>query len=539
MDVIVLSVESLKIHVHFLAYPQAGDAQLLADAIGDDASPVLGDKDQMDMKIADNAPPAADDGVIVRFFKNVDNHVFSSLFIDIRTKAKYFYLMRLLTAIRLRLHPTREQESLFLRTAGCCRLLYNLALEQRRTFSRPGRSLRWQTQANELKDLKADLPFLTEVPHHCLQQALVDLDRAYANFFTGRAHHPKPRSRWRQVSFRFPDPAQIKLRTRRDGSIFLPKAKWVRATCHRPIEGTVRSVTVSREGSHWYASILLSQKAGTPAPLPDLDDPVFTAVGVDLGVAQPVVLSDGRILPYPRVSEPERRRMAKLQRQLARQIKGSNRRRNTKERIGRLQARWTRRRRDAREQTSARLVREHHLVAVEDLKVRNMTASAQGTVEEPGTHVRQKAGLNRSLLDVAPGGMRSAIERKAERVGRIAIAVPPRHTSQRCSSCGFHPGDEGAPAGLEHGRVSRDRFSCPACGAEMDADVNAARNIKTLGLKLARERRRAAAAVSGDNTGGYIHPAAGSAVAARGARGVARAVKREQRSGSNGEFARC
>ena len=117
------------------------------------------------------------------------------------------------TAYKFRAYPDPEQDRLFRQTAGCCRLVYNLCLEQRRLErlrSNPPR-LTATSQINELKDLKAAAPFLKEVPHHPLQQAIRDLDRAFQNFFDKRASFPKPRTMLRHESFRYPDPLQIKL----------------------------------------------------------------------------------------------------------------------------------------------------------------------------------------------------------------------------------------------------------------------------------------------------------------------------------------
>src|SRR4051794_28809104 len=96
-----------------------------------------------------------------------------------------------LKSIPLRLYPVSEQGVLFRKTGGCVRLVKNLALEQRSAFSRPGRSISYYDQRGELSELKEEFPFLREVPHHCLQEALVDLDRAFTNFFAGRAGYPK------------------------------------------------------------------------------------------------------------------------------------------------------------------------------------------------------------------------------------------------------------------------------------------------------------------------------------------------------------
>lgn len=156
-------------------------------------------------------------------------------------------------------------------------LVYNTCLEQKRlerNRSDP-RRLSIADQHKELRDFKSHAPWLREVPHHCLQQAVVDLHRAFTNFFEGRAAYPKPRRKYRNDRFRYPGPKQIMLR---DSEIFLPKARWVKIVAHRKIVGTVKNVTVSLSGNHWYASLQVEREIAEPAVRNVIE------VGGDLGV---------------------------------------------------------------------------------------------------------------------------------------------------------------------------------------------------------------------------------------------------------------
>jgi putative transposase len=372
------------------------------------------------------------------------------------------------TAYRFRAYPEPEQASLFRRAAGCCRLVYNLCLEQRRLERHRSdpRRITAVGQMKELKDLKAAAPFLKEVPHHPLQQAIRDLDRAFLNFFEGRAAYPKPRTKFRNESFRYPDPLQIKLD--RDGErIFLPKAGWVRVRMHREIDGVVKNVTVSRQGDWWFVSIAVEQEIDQPTLK------VGSSVGIDLGVTNAIATSDGQVFDLPRVGTAEQRQLAAIQKTIARRQKGSRNRQRAILRLRRLQARHARRRGDAKHKATCRLVRDHAVIVMEDLKVRNMTASARGTIDEPGSMIAQKAGLNRSLLDVAPAETRRQVEYKMQRAGGQLILVAAPYTSQQCSRCGWT---------TQENRSSRDRFSCVSCGFAACADVNAAQNILAKGL---------------------------------------------------------
>ena len=206
---------------------------------------------------------------------------------------------------RVRLYPTPDQEASFVRISGCCRLVYNLGLEQRRDHwhrfrARTGAHISWYSQKREIKALKEAAPFFSEVPIHCLQQALAHLNTAYDRFFKGVSGYPKPRKRFAHDRFTFPDPAQIGIDFGA-GVLRLPKFKGtgrkddngvIRARFHRPLRGELRSITVSRSGRHWYASILMRVKVGTPRARV----PCENGVGLDRGVTHLVALSNGVML---------------------------------------------------------------------------------------------------------------------------------------------------------------------------------------------------------------------------------------------------
>ena len=187
-------------------------------------------------------------------------------------------------------------------------LVRNLGLEQRSTFSRRGRSIGYFAQRGELSELKREFPFFREVPHHCLQEALVDLDKAFANFFAGRAAYPKRHRKRDGVSFRFPDPTQFSLegdtttpdkrRTReiRAVVLHLPKAGAVRAVMPRalPPGAVIKSVTIASSGDWWVASLLYQREIELPK-----DRSQEVVVGADIGVCQPVATSTGAIHALP------------------------------------------------------------------------------------------------------------------------------------------------------------------------------------------------------------------------------------------------
>jgi putative transposase len=378
--------------------------------------------------------------------------------------------MKFRKAYRFRVYPTPEQVMQLSMTMGCCRLVYNLALEQRRLFSRKGRNLNYYTGADDLPALKKEFPFFADAPSQCLQQALRDLEEAFQRFFRKDAGYPKPRRKFVHESCRFPQGFTIERHR-----LKLPKFGWLKMVAHRKVKGRPTSVTISREGHRWYAAIACEV---------DMPNPQWretSEVGVDLNVATGAVTSDEQILPMPRITPEEMRQLARLQKSLARKKKGSRNRLKARRALARFDAKLARRRRNAAHEISCRIAKQHTHIAFEDLRLKNMTASARGTLENPGRNVAAKAGLNRSILDVSPGQIRAMTKYKAVWAGGECVEVDARYTSQRCSECGGHPQDEGTTERLPHGRVTRDRFVCPLCGSEAHADINAARNILALG----------------------------------------------------------
>ena len=355
---------------------------------------------------------------------------------------------------------------MFLRTAGACRFIYNLCLEQRRLEwhrSNP-RRLTAYDQIKALPELKAEAEWLRDVPNHPLQQAIMDLARSFKNFFEGRADYPKFHKRGQKDSFRFPDPKQFKCEEKQ---IFLPKAGWVEWVRHRPLEGKMKTATVSREADCWYVSIQCEIEEMEPASNRG------PAVGIDIGIAKPLALSNGQVIYLPRTSDKERRRLAALQRRASRRRKDSKNRRKAQMAVTRYYAELARRRKNAAHQASTMIAKTHGFIVVEDLRVRNMTASAAGTIAEPGRNVPAKSGLNRSILDIAPGQIYQMLSYKAPWYGSRFAEVPAPHTSQECNACLYIDAAN---------RREQSSFLCVSCGHREDADLNASKNILRRGL---------------------------------------------------------
>jgi len=396
------------------------------------------------------------------------------------------------TGYRYRLEPTATQQRLLSRSAGACRWLWNWALGQRKAVyeASEGRvKVDYVDQANQLPPLKGFYPFLVEAPSHALQQTLRDLDRAYVDFFEGRAAFPRFRARGTDDSFRFPDPKQFQL----EGDwLRLPKLGWVRLRLSRKVCGRIRNVTVCREGRHWFAALCCEGDYRTT-------NAGGAALGLDAGVAQDLTDSTGQVLDLGAPTRREWRFLARLQRRVSRRVLGSRRWRRAQERAARLRRHLAGRRRDRAHKESTRLAKAHALVVIEDLALKPMTASAKGTAENPGRNVQAKAGFNREMLSRGHADFRRMLAYKCERSGARLLAVPAAHTSQTCSQCG-HCAPEN--------RKSQAVFRCLACGHTLNADHNAALNILAAGLAATArgERHDPASSSSGQLREARIHP---------------------------------
>ncbi len=402
-------------------------------------------------------------------------------------------------AFRYRLEPSLEQERLLWSYVGTCRFVHNAALlylsESYRLWKargsdphrRPARS--WQGLANELPVTRGPnrvalddrLAWLTETPKHFLQQVLIDLQSGFDAFFDGRGGYPKPHKKYRNDSFRVPEAKSVRVDAARQKYVGLPKLGWVRMSLSKrsakkygvtfslPYRGVLKNATVSFEQGQWWISLCCIERIILPVIS-------GAEVGIDMGVAQPVTLLTGEVIDLPKMSPSERARRSGLAAQVSKTRRGSRNHRKARTKLTVFDRRMTNRRRDAANKSTTWLAKSHSLIVIEDLKIRNMTRSAKGNQDDHGRNVRAKSGLNRSLLDIAPGTIRRKLEYKGPWYGCEIVAVPARNTSRRCSQCDYLP-QHGAPPNRE----SQARFVCKQCGWTANADHNAALNILAAG----------------------------------------------------------
>ncbi|MCW3043340.1 MAG: Transposase, partial [Actinobacteria bacterium] len=330
------------------------------------------------------------------------------------------------------------------------------------------------TQSAQLKEIRAESPEDARWSFSSQQATLRQLNRAFVAFFkrckegAEEPGYPRFKASHRFDSVEWPkdgDGCRWKPQARR---VYLQGIGDVKVSMHRPMQGVVKTITVKREGRRWYVIFSCDQ---VPAkPLPAANRPV----GIDVGITTFIATSDGAFVENPRYGKVGADALADAKRVLARKKRGSNNRRAARETVANRSRRIANQRRDFHHKVARHLITYHDVICIEDLRIHNLTASASGTVEEPGTNVAQKAGLNKAILDAGWGQFRSILTGKAEEAGRRLIAVDPRYTSQTCLSCGHVQG------GNRVGTV----FRCLACGYTAHADTVGACNVLGAGLAL-------------------------------------------------------
>jgi putative transposase len=357
-----------------------------------------------------------------------------------------------------KLRPTPAQEWMLEEVLWRCRTLYNAALEQRITaWERCRVSVARFEQEAELKAIRAEFPEYAAIHSHVLQDVLARLDRAFQAFFRRgqrgeKAGFPrfKGRNRWHSFTFKeYGNGARLDNR-------FLVLSKIGRISIHwsRPLEGTPKTATLTREADGWYVSISCGDVPIHPLP------PTSQETGSDLGLESFATLADGTMIHNPRCYRKAEAYLRRCQRRVARRKKGSHRRRKAVKLIAKAHLQVRRQRCDFHHKAALALVRQYDTIYYEGLRVRNMVKNHH---------------LAKSISDAGWSQFLTILAFKAAGAGKRVAAVEPAYTSQRCSGpkCG-----EMVWKGL-----SVRWHTCPHCGTSLHRDHNAALNILALGKK--------------------------------------------------------
>jgi putative transposase len=356
-----------------------------------------------------------------------------------------------------KLRPTPAQARVLDDVLWRCRTLYNTALEQRITaWQRRHISVSRFQQEAELKDLRAEMPEYATIHSHILQAVLARLDKTYQAFFRRvqrgeKAGFPRFKGRNRYRSFTFKEYGNgVRLD---NGALILSKIGRIAVHWSRPIAGTPKTVTLSKEADGWYVAISCAEVPTHPLPATGQE------TGIDVGLKVFLVAANGGIVENPRHYRRAERYLAKCQRRVSRRKKGSHRRRKAVVVLAKAHQTVRRQRQDFHHKTALTLLRQYDTVYLEDLRVANMVRNRH---------------LAKSISDAGWAAFRAILDAKAVCAGRRVIAVPPAYTSQDCSGCG-----ERVPKSL-----SIRTHVCPSCGLVLDRDHNAALNIQWAGQAL-------------------------------------------------------
>jgi putative transposase len=355
-----------------------------------------------------------------------------------------------------KLRPTPAQERALDDVLWRCRTLYNVALEQRITaWQRCHVSVSRYEQEGELKDIRAEFSEYAAIHSHVLQDVLARLDRTYQAFFRRvqrgeKAGFPrfKGRDRWRSFSFKeYGNGARLD-----NGSLVLSKIGRLAVHWSRPLGGTPKTVTITKEADGWYVAISCVDVPVQPLPLTGAE------TGIDLGPESFATLADGSQIANPRLFRLAELRLKRAQRRVSRRKTGSHRRRKAVQLLARAHQHVRRTRADFHRKTAPALVRHYDTIYHEDLQTANMVKNQH---------------LAKSIADAGWSAFLSILSFKAACAGRSVVAVPPAFTSQACSGCGV----------LVQKGLSVRWHSCPSCGTSLHRDHNAALNILARGTK--------------------------------------------------------
>jgi len=353
-----------------------------------------------------------------------------------------------------KLRPTPAQEQAFDEILWRCRTLYNAALEQRITaWQRCHISVSRYEQEAELKELRAELPEYASIHSHLLQDVLARLDKTYQAFFRRvqrgeKAGFPRFKSRNAYHSFTFKEYGNG---ARLDnGRLVLAKIGRVRVHWSRPVEGTPKTVTISREADGWYVAISCANVPVQPFP------PTGQETGIDLGIESFATTADGERVFTPACYRKGERYLAMCQRRVSRRKQGSKRCAKAVKLLAKSHQHIGSQRRDFHHKEARKLVRQYDAIYHEDLRIRNMVLNHH---------------LAKSISDAGWGAFLTILTFKAASAGKRVQAVNPAFTSQTCSGCGV----------IVAKGLSVRWHQCPECGTSLHRDHNAALNILRLG----------------------------------------------------------
>ncbi|HAX77317.1 MAG TPA: transposase [Cyanobacteria bacterium UBA11372] len=362
----------------------------------------------------------------------------------------------MLRAVKVRIYPTQQQETHLAQAFGCVRWVWNHSLvTMSQTYKDTGKGISALTMKKMIPVWKTEYEWLTECYSQCLQSSVLNLSQAFGNFFDGRAGYPTFKTRHGRQSLQYPQNVKVKS----DSEIKFPgNLGVVKAKVHRTIKGTIKTVTVSRlTDGRYYASLLVDDGIEKPESSDE-----GKAVGIDLGLTDFAVTSDGSKFQNPRHLKKHLGNLKRKQRKLSRKKdKTTNKRRKAQKALARVHSKISRVREDFLHKLSRKIVNENQVIVVEDLALKNMV---------------KNHNLAKAISDVGWGTFQTMLKYKALQDGKIYLEVgrffPSSHL---CSNTLLK---------VNKIDLSVRIFDCPHCGQRHDRDINAAINIRNEGLRI-------------------------------------------------------
>lgn len=387
-------------------------------------------------------------------------------------------------SVKQRLYPDEQQVKVLTEHCGQARFVYNNGLAKRQALTdedrKNGIRVNFRTQCKDLATLRKELDWLGAGSSVVQQGALRDLDRAFKNFFKGRADYPvfKKRKKTDLGGFVVRDVTVRRLK-RRNAEVLIPKLGYVRfrlSAGWAEIQQAT-SARITCRNNRWHIAFTTP-----PKPKQTTGQGV---VGIDRGVTITAMTSDGQKFHAPR-AEKQQARYGRLQRVLDTKAKGSANRKRLLDKMADVRFKAGNQRKDWLEKITTYLAETYEVVVLEDLKVKNMTRRAAPKQDEKGNYLPNgqaaKRGLNKAILGSAWGGLKTRLTDKT-----TVVLCPPAYTSQCCSQCGH----------VEEGnRKGQSEFVCLVCGHSENADLNAAKNIRRAGIALLDQGPREGVALS-------------------------------------------
>ncbi|AFZ46034.1 transposase, IS605 OrfB family [Cyanobacterium stanieri PCC 7202] len=359
----------------------------------------------------------------------------------------------MLKVVKARLYPTNPQKESLAKAFGSCRWVWNrfLALTNE-TYKQTGKGLSRYDLQKQLPSLKKEYEWLTETYSQCLQVVCLNLSRSFINFFEKRASFPRFKSKHGKQSLSYPQNVKIK-----GDMIIFPKLGEIYAKIHRSIDGEIKTVTISKnKAEQYYASILFED--GKEQPLPNTEG---KAIGLDMGIKDFCVASDGSKFDNPRWLEKHERNLKNKQQALSRKQKGSNNRNKARIKVAKVHNKISRTREDFHHKLSRRIVNENQVVICENLNIKGMVKN----------HC-----LAKSIQQVGWGQFQTMLKYKCEQEGKIYLEIdrffPSSKTCNHCLNV------------VDSLLLDIRQWECPRCKTKHDRDINASCNIRDEGLRI-------------------------------------------------------